>query len=78
MMLTMTPSAPLTAGTSYYMHLGGGMTDAHGPVIDYSQCPGLGGQSATGGMMGGMMSEMGAGWMGTDSNYGWVFHFTTA
>jgi hypothetical protein len=76
--LTMTPTAPLTPGTTYYIHMGGGMMDANGRPIDYSACSGYGGQSATSGMMGGMMSEMGAGWTGSDGNYGMVFSFTTA
>jgi hypothetical protein len=77
-MLTMTPNAPLTPGTTYFIHMGGGMTDANGQPIDYSACPGFGGQAATSGMMGGMMGEMGSGWMGSDGKYGMVFSFTTA
>jgi len=81
-MLTMTPNAPLVSGTMYYLHMGGGMMDANNNPVDYSGCPAMGGQSATsammGGMMGGMTGEMGAGWAGTDGNYGWMFTFTTA
>ena len=80
--LTMTSNAPLLSGTTYYIHMGGGMKDANGATINYGACHGLGGQSATstmmGGTMGGMSGEMGTGWMGTDGNYGMVFSFTTA
>lgn len=80
--LTMTPTAPLASGTTFYIHMGGGMTGANGEAVGYGQCAGLGGQSATssmmGGMMGGMSGEMGSGWMGSDGNYGWIFSFATA
>jgi hypothetical protein len=80
--LTMTPNAPLTPGTMYFVHMGGGMMDANGQAINYSACPSFGGQSATssmmGGMMGGMSGEMGTGWAGADGNYGMMFSFTTS
>ena len=79
MALTMTSNAPLTPGTTYSVHMGGGMKDANGAPIDYGACPGLGGQTATGGMMGRSMAiEIGTGWMGSDGNYGMVFSLTTA
>jgi len=80
-MLTMMPSAPLAAGTHYVLHMGGGMLDARGDSINYSNCPGFGGQWVTSSMMGGGMmgggSEMGSGWMGGNGDYGMEFPFTT-
>jgi methionine-rich copper-binding protein CopC len=80
--LTMTPNAALAPGTMYFVHMGGGMMDGNSQPIDYSQCSGFGGQSATssmmGGSMGGMAGEMGTGWAGTDGNYGMMFSFTTS
>src|ERR1051326_7987902 len=69
MTLTLTPMAPLVHGTMYSLHVGGGMRDADGQIIDMSQYgPMMGGDWADGGMMtgGGMMNpshdEMGPGW----------------
>ena len=82
--LTLTPSSPLAPATRYTLHIGGGMRDANGNVIDMSQYGAMmGGQWATGGMMsgGGMMGgghEMGPGWQGTNGMYGMVFGFTTS
>lgn len=87
--LTLMPSAPLNAGTQYAIHVGGGMKDANGNVIDMTQYGStMGGQWATASMMngGGMMGgggpmrgmEMGAGWSGTNGMYGMVFSFTTS
>lgn len=92
--LTFTPAAVLKAATTYVLHVGGGMVDAAGDSVDYSQCPRYGGQPATAGMMGlgagggGMGGGMGgggmangntgAGWRGGDGNYGMAFTFTTA
>lgn len=77
--LTMAPVAPLSAGTKYYIHMGGGMTDIRGWPIDYGACPGLGGHSANPETMSHMMGgEMGYGWKGSDGNYGMIFTFTTA
>jgi len=54
MVLTMTPTSPLAAGTHYTSHLGAGLMDAHGHVIDMtSHGMGMGGQCMGGGMMGG-------------------------
>ena len=82
--LTLTPSTPLTSATRYTLHVGGGMKDAGGNVIDMTQHgPMMGGQWASGSMMtgGGMMgggSEMGPGWQGSNGMYGMVFAFTTS
>ena len=87
--LTFTPSAPLKAATQYTLHVGGGMKDASGNVIDMTQYGSMmGGQWATSSMMtgGGMMGgggpmsgqEMGPGWAGTNGMYGMVFSFTTS
>jgi hypothetical protein len=83
--LTFTPDAPLGSGTTYALHLGGGMRDAMGGPLDYQQClDGHGGQWATGAMMGmggGMMGDwsmMGPGWRHANGSYGIVFTFTTA
>ena len=84
MTLTLTPSAPLKAATKYSIHVGGGMKDANGSVIDMAQFgPVIGGVWADGSMMtgSGMMNsghdEMGPGWQGTNGMYGMVFGFTT-
>src|SRR5215510_4215553 len=83
MTLTLTPMAPLMPRTMYSLHVGGGMRDADGQVIDMSQYgPMMGGDWADGGMMtgGGMMNpdhdEMGPGWLGPNGKYGMVFSFT--
>lgn len=84
--LTFMPASALLPGTTYTIHLGGGMMDADGQPVDLSRYgPGCGGQTATAGMMGGGMGsggmgsdEMGSGWQGADGNYGMIFTFTTA
>ena len=83
--LTLTPMTPLAHGTMYTLHMGGGMTDAAGHVIDMSQYgPMVGGMWVDSGMMtgGGMMNsghdEMGPGWQGTNGMYGMFFGFTTS
>ena len=80
--LTMTPMSPLAGSTTYYLHMGGGMMGANGDSVNYSRCPGLGGQPVSSGMMGGMMggggSEMGPGWAGGSGGYGMQFAFTTS
>lgn len=82
--LVCAPVSPLQPGTHYMVHVGGGLVDATGQVVDMSTYgPGLGGQWAQGGMMGpghggtgwGMM---GAGWRHSNGAYGMVFTFTTA
>lgn len=80
--LTCTPSAPLTPGTQYSIHMGGGMTDESGHMVNVQNWTTMGGEWATGGMMGGThagqpVGMMGSGWRhGTD--YGMVFEFTTS
>ena len=83
--LTLTPMTPLTHGTMYTLHVGGGMRDATGQMIDMTQFgPMMGGTWLDGGMMtgGGMMNashdEMGPGWQGTNGMYGMSFSFTTS
>jgi hypothetical protein len=73
---------PLMAGMDYTIHLGGGMLDADGSVIDME--PGLqhmGGHWATAAMMGGMMNGlnmMGEGWQHENGSFGMGFVFSTA
>lgn len=79
--LTCTPTTALAPGTQYTVHVGGGMRDALGGSIDMGPGMSMGGEWATGGMMGaGMMatSMMGTGWRHGDGTYGMVFSFTTA
>ena len=65
--LTCTPATPLAAGTQYTIHVGAGMTDAQGGMMTMDGWTTMGGQWATGGMMGGThagqpMGMMGPGW----------------
>src|SRR5574341_1793892 len=61
--LTFTPAAPLTHQARYTLHLGGGMMDADGNLLNYDHCTSQhGGQWATQSMMGGSM--MGGSMMG--------------
>lgn len=87
--LTFTPTVPLKSLTPYTIHMGGGMTDDHGHVIDLEQHGhDMGGEWATEQMMqhrmmqGGMMmgdDMMGPGWQHpTNGTYGMLFTFTTA
>lgn len=83
--LTLTPMTPLMQGTMYTLHVGGGMRDVTGQMIDMTQFgPMMGGTWLDGGMMtgGGMMNanhdEMGPGWQGTNGMYGMSFSFTTS
>lgn len=81
--LTFTPAEPLKSGTGYALHLGGGMLDANGNLLNYDHCTGQHGgqwvgQSMMGGsMMSGMSGMMGAGWQHANGTYGMVFTFTT-
>ena len=76
------PASPLAAGTQYTIHVGAGMTDAQGDMMDMDKWTTMGGLWATSGMMGGThagqpVGMMGPGWMyGTHS--GMLFTFTTA
>ena len=72
------PGQPLASATSYTIHMGGGMMDSDGqPVGMDSYGMGMGGQWATGGMMGGQSGMMGPGWQGAGGTYGMMFGFTT-
>jgi hypothetical protein len=82
--LTFTLATPLKAQTQYTLHLGGGVMDANGNLLNYEHCTSLhGGQWATqsmmgGSMMGGSYGMMGSGWQHANGTYGMVFSFTTA
>lgn len=85
--MVMTPDSALAPHSGYTLHVGGGMHDAMGGMVDLApDGPMMGGQWATSTMMtgdsmmgGGMGSqEMGPGWSGPGSDYGLVFTFTTA
>ena len=82
--LVCTPGSPLRPGRQYIVHVGGGMADAAGQVIDMNMYgPGFGGQWIQGGMMsgshGGMAwGMMGGGWQHSNGAYGMAFTFTTA
>jgi hypothetical protein len=80
--LTCTPAAPLAPGTQYTVHLGTGMTDESGGMVTMQHWTGMGGQWATGGMMGGSHAGqatgmMGAPWRHGSDHYGMLFEFTT-
>lgn len=76
---------PLQEGMHYTLHLGGGLQDGAGHPVDL-QTHGMmmGGEWATGSMIGGGMmgtqhEHMGEGWQHPDNgSYGMVFSFTTA
>ena len=87
--LIFTQDEPLKAGTRYTIHLGGGMMDAEGHHVDMDENgTHMGGEWATGSMMGGGMSggmsggehnHMGQGWEHPDNgSYGMIFTFTIA
>jgi hypothetical protein len=82
--LTCTHAAPFAAGSTYTIHVGGGMTDAGGHAVDMDAMVNMmGGAWLMPGMMGGMhagqpMNMMGAGWQGSNGSYGMMFTFTTA
>lgn len=75
------PTAPLSPATTYVVHVGGGMTGPDGTPVDLgSHGPTMGGDWATGSMMGpGGSARHGAdGWLHpTNGSYGMVFAFTT-
>jgi hypothetical protein len=78
------PAGGWDAGTEYAVHLGGGMTDARGHMVDFeSHGPGMGGMWAEGSMMsGGMMGggqhpHLGEGWQHQNGTYGMLFGFMT-
>lgn len=80
--LTCMPTDSLASGTHYTIHLGAGMRDAQGDMMDMGAWPSMGGQWATSGMMGGMhdgqpTGMMGGGWRDDSGHYGMTFGFTT-
>ena len=80
--LTCTPNNLLSAGTTYSIHMGGGLTDAQGGMIRMGNWTSMGGQWVESGMMGsthGGMSVgmMGSGWKDGMGHYGMMFEFTT-
>lgn len=82
--LTCTPQGPLAPRTTYFIHVGGGMTTQAGQPLDYTQYgPMMGGEWILGGRMGashggGSWGMMGSGWRNTNGSYGLAFAFTTA
>lgn len=82
--LEFNPTQDLMPGSDYTMHIGGGMLDAGGRMVDLeTHGPGMGGEWATGEMMdpGGMMGghdHMGAGWQDSHGSYGMAFGFTVS
>jgi len=89
--MTYTPTQPLKAATVYVIHVGGGMMDEGGHLVNLERHGlGMGGQWATASMMtGGMGSgmtgggqdghHMGDGWEHpSNGSYGMLFSFTTA
>ena len=83
-----TPRHGWNAGTEYTIHLGGGMADAEGHMVDFeSHGSGMGGMWADGDMMsggmhggmnGGQSDHMGSGWDHPENgSHGMVFTFTT-
>jgi hypothetical protein len=80
--LTCTPTNPLAPGTHHTIHVGAGMTDEHGEMMDLDHWTTMGGQWCTSGMMGGThdghpVGMMDDGWK-HGSRYGMMFTFTTA
>lgn len=75
---TFAPGNPLRAQTRYTLHLGGGMMDGTGAGIGFGDHGRhMGGEWATGQMMGGSGGMMGPGWRHGNDTYGMVFTFTT-
>jgi hypothetical protein len=79
--LTCTPTMPLMTGTHYTIHVGAGITDADGQVIEMNYWTTRGGQWATSGIMGEThggqpIDMMGPGWK-QGSHCGMLFVFTT-
>jgi hypothetical protein len=81
--LVFTPNAPLMPQTEYTIHIGGGMMDQGGHVIDLEQHGvQMGGQWVMQTVMQDCMmnvcgSMMGPGWQHTNGSYGMSFTFTT-
>ena len=84
---TFLPMAPLEPGTRYTIHVGGGIPDGDGALVDLEMNgPALGGMWVTESMvlgmngmgMGSMVSHSGPGWRGPNGFYGLAFDFTTS
>lgn len=84
--LRFAPSGAFEPGTRYLIHVGGGMTDADGHMVDLeSHGDGLGGEWATDAMMAGEMGShmdpaehMGGAWdHPSNGSHGMIFTFTT-
>jgi Bacterial Ig-like domain len=83
--MTFSPHQPLAPGTTYFIHMGGGMRDEAGELVDLERHgPGMGGQWATESMVqGGMGMGMGGqehsgpGWRHENGSYGMFFSFST-
>ena len=76
--VTFQPGGALKSATRQTIHVGGGMTDAEGRMIGFGDHGRhMGGQWATGQMMGGNNGTMGSGWQHSNGAYGMVFSFTT-
>ena len=82
--LTCHPVAPLAPQILYTIHIGGGLKDANGRVVDLEQYrSAVGGQWIMAGMMGsthaGMpMGALSAGWLGSNGSYGLAIAFTSS
>jgi hypothetical protein len=80
--LACTPTNPLSPGTQHTIHVGGGMTDAHGDHADLDDWTTRGGQWCDSGMMGGTHDGHPVGTIDDHwkhgSHYGMMFTFTTA
>jgi hypothetical protein len=80
--VTCTPAGPLAHGTPHTIHVGAGMTDQHGDLLDMDHWTTMGGQWCTDSMMGGThdghhVGTMDDGWR-HGGHYGMAFAFTTA
>jgi len=80
--LTCIPAMPLSPATQYTVHMGGGMSDANGRKMTMENWTTMGGQWATGGMMGGTHAGQPVGMMAPDwrhgpGDYGMLFVFST-
>lgn len=72
------PTQPLAPSSAYTIHMGGGMMDADGQSVAMGRYgTGMGGNWATGAMMGGQQGMMGTGWQNANDSYGMWFDFTT-
>ena len=88
--LTFEPHGPLAPHTEHFVHVGGGMVDAHGSHVDIaSHGFDFGGEWATSGMMEGgsgmgmgphmdPADHSGPGWDHENGSHGMVFQFTTS